>query len=302
MLIRVQQQSLPFFEALASDVRIRALELLAERDMNIKELAQAVGISSPMMLKHVRKLEDAGLIVARMVNRNGSVQKLCTLLGTEYRVEMPKRHPKLRDCHEVQIPVGHYTGIDCNPTCGLATESEIIGQLDDPRYFLEPARMNAQIIWFGSGFVEYCIPNHLAQRQRIEEIEVSFEIASEAPGYNDDWPSDITFSLNGVRLCEWTSPGDFGDKRGILTPAWWSSNQYGLMKVLRITDEGTFLDGERASDVALGDVLTGGERKWVLRFAVEAGARHVGGMTLFGSKFGNYSQDILVRTFYKRPD
>ncbi len=299
MLIRVHQSNRPFFEALASDVRIRMLYLLAEKDMNIKELAQAVGISSPIMLKHVRKLEDAGIILTRMITRNGSVQKLCTLLGTEYRVEMPARQMNLRNCHEIQIPVGHYTDINAHPTCGLATENEIIGHLDDPRYFLEPERVNAQAIWFTTGFVEYSVPNYLTANQYPEEIEISFEISSEAPGFNDEWPSDITFSLNGVKLCEWTSPGDFGEKRGILTPQWWMSNQYGLLKVLRISHKGTLLDGERVSDVTLESVLSGSAQRWVLRFEVE---RNAGGLTLFGSKFGNYNQGILVRTFYRKLD
>lgn len=26
------------------------------------------------------------------------------------------------------------------------------------------------------------------------------------PGYNENWPSDITFSLNGVDIASWTSP------------------------------------------------------------------------------------------------
>lgn len=302
MLIRVHRENLAFFEALASDVRIRMLQLLAEKDMNIKELAQAVGISSPIMLKHVRKLEDAGIIVTRMMNRNGSIHKLCTLLGTEYRLEMPMRQMHLRNCHEVHIPVGHYTAIEAQPTCGLATEEGIIGHLDDPRYFLEPERVNAQAIWFTTGYVEYGIPNYLTGNQSPEEIEISFEISSEAPDFNDDWPSDIAFWFNGVKLCEWTSPGDFGEKRGILTPQWWSSNQYGLLKVLRISRKGTLLDGECVSDVSLDTVLSGNERHWVLRFEVARGAKHAGGLTLFGSKFGNYSQAILVRAFYRKLD
>lgn len=300
MLIRVHPENLPFFEALASNVRIEMIRLLSESDMNIKELANAVGVSSPIMLKHVRKLENAGIIVTRMVNRNGSINKLCTLLGTEYRVEMPIRQMKLSQCHEIHIPVGHYTDIDAEPTCGLATENEIIGFLDDPRFFLEPERVNAQAIWFSNGFVEYSIPNYLTANQYAEEIEISFEISSEAPGYNDEWPSDIQFSLNGVQLCQWTSPGDFGEKRGKLTPQWWTSNQYGLLKILRISHKGTLLDGERVSNVSLDNVLLGGERRWVLRFEIAPSATNTGGLTLFGSKFGNYNQGILVRTFYRK--
>ena len=54
--------------------------------------------------------------------------------------------------------------------------------------------------------------------------------------------SDITFSLNGVILGTWTSPGDYGDRRGKYNPSWWFPflNQYGLLKKLTITPEAPF--------------------------------------------------------------
>ncbi|GJM72296.1 hypothetical protein HMSSN036_45120 [Paenibacillus macerans] len=69
---------------------------------------------------------------------------------------------------------------------------------------------------------------------------IMMEIASEAPGVNNNYPSDITFALNEVKLGTWTSPGDYGDQRGRFTPDWWPqyTNQYGLLKQLRVTDEG----------------------------------------------------------------
>ena len=55
----------------------------------------------------------------------------------------------------------------------------------------------------------------------IDQITLSFEISSEAPGVCDNWPSDITFRLNDINIGKWTSPGDFGDVRGMFTPDWW---------------------------------------------------------------------------------
>lgn len=175
----------------------------------------------------------------------------------------------MRDCHEVHIPVGHYTDAEVTSTCGLASDKEIIGQMDDPRYFPEPGRVNAEAIWFSSGF-------------------------------HDECPSDIRFSLNGVLLCEWTSPGDYGERCGILTPHWRTGNQYGMLKILRISSRGTFWDSERMSGVTLQDAVGTMAHKWTLRFEVPDNVKNVDGMTLFGSKFGTYSQGILVRTFFKR--
>ena len=46
---------------------------------------------------------------------------------------------------------------------------------------------------------------------RITQLTVSAELSSEAPGVNNQWPSDISFSINDVLVGTWTSPGDFGD-------------------------------------------------------------------------------------------
>ncbi len=79
------------------------------------------------------------------------------------------------------------------------------------------------------------------------------ELESEAPGYNEDWPSDIHFLLDGIPIAMWTAPGDYGTQRGIFTPDWWYEdwNQYGLLKALQINHRGTFIDGVRKSDVTI---------------------------------------------------
>ncbi len=46
---------------------------------------------------------------------------------------------------------------------------------------------------------------------------VSAELGSETPGFNNVWPSDISFFINDVYVGFWTSPGDFGDVKGSLT-------------------------------------------------------------------------------------
>ena len=44
------------------------------------------------------------------------------------------------------------------------------------------------------------IPNLLPNATKIEQITLSLEISSEAPGVNSDWPSDISFYLNDVKI------------------------------------------------------------------------------------------------------
>ena len=54
--------------------------------------------------------------------------------------------------------------------------------------------MDARILWFTSGFVEYQTPNFLNEEDTLEMLELSVELSSEFPFSNDNWPSDITFS------------------------------------------------------------------------------------------------------------
>ena len=125
------------------------------------------------------------------------------------------------------------------------------------------------------------------------------ELGSEAPGTNNDWPSDISFYFNGVKLGIWTSPGDFGDTRGKYTPAWWniSVNQFGLLKVLRVNGSGTYMDGEKISGITLSDIDIL-RKQWTLRISAEENAVHPGGLTIYGEGFGNYGQDIIVKLYY----
>ena len=300
MIINPTPENAAFFGALASSVRLQIIQILSKDELSIKELAEKVGISSPIMLKHIQLLEDAGIVTSRMVRKNGSLCRICTLVFAEYRFMIETRRKNLPSVQTFSVPVGQYADISGKPTCGLATAEGIITVMDDPRVFWEPERVNAQLLWLTEGYVEYRVPNYLTKEQHLVELELSFEIASEAPDFADDWPSDITFHINGKKLFTWTSPGDYGIKRGILTPEWWPSNQYGLLKVVRITPEGTYLDDIKVSDITLEDVYRQEDPFWTVRFEVPADAEHVGGLTLFGKQFGNHAQDIVMRVFFEK--
>lgn len=303
MKIDISQHSLPVYEALSSSVRIEMIRLLAQKPMNVKELAEALSLSSAIMTMHVKKLERASIIKTSMQPGKGGAKKVCTLVTDSIEIIFPpKIETVFRECHVTEVSVGHYTDFEANPTCGLATTVKVIGMFDEPRAFLEPERVNAKILWFGQGFVEYRLANYLMKNEEPVELEISMEISSEAPFANENWPSDITFTLNGVLLGTWTSPGDFGGgSRGRYTPDWWwdEINQYGLLKVLKINNEGTFIDGTRISDVKLADLQID-LKQWTFRIAVHEDAQNVGGVTLFGTGFGNYNQDIVFKLYYER--
>ena len=286
---------MPLYEALASEVRWRIMELIADNEMNAKDIAAELALSPSIVTMHIRKLEQAGLIGTRRVRMNRGTHKLCYMKQHRIEIELPAAGPA-GTVREQTIPVGHYTAFEVHPTCGLGTREKEIGVWDDPRYFLDPERVNAAILWFGKGYVEYTTPNYMLPDQNAVSIEISMEIASEAPGLNDNWPSDIQFAFNGIPLGTWTSPADFGRAaRGRYTPAWWhrNVNQYGLWKTIRIDGTGTYMNEDRMSDVTLSDLKLS-EPFWRLRYTVDESSAHVGGLTLYGAGFGNYDKDIVI--------
>ena len=76
-----------------------------------------------------------------------------------------------------------------------------------------PERINAQLLWFREGYVEYLIPIE-EDVKKIKAVSLSFEACSEAPNYRNIFPSDITLALNDVEVGTWKCPGDFGGRRG----------------------------------------------------------------------------------------
>lgn len=300
MKIYMSPEYLPFYEALSSETRLNIIRLLCEKDMNVKELADALGVSSSIMTRHIRKLEEVRIIKTDYAKKEGSRQKVCTLLNTFYEVKVPfqnNRRDQQTESHTTSLPVGYFTDIFAEPPCGMASGDNIIGDLDDPARMMSPERMNAQLIWIANGYIEYKLPNYLRDRLVLSEIELSGEFGSEAPGFCDHWPSKIKVYLNGLPLCTFTTPGDIGENKGLLTPKWWPNCQYGILVVIRITKQGVFVNGEKQSKVGLSDFGTS-YSGWTIRFEVEWISEKGGGMTIFGEKFGNCPQGLVFKEYY----
>lgn len=288
------------FKALGSEVRVEILNiLLKDSSMSMNELAARLNITNGALTSHIKKLEACGLITTSNESAGHGNQKICVIRQDRILVELEKDENN-KNVYSTELCIGHYSKAEVRPTCGLASSSAIIGEVDDARYFDHPNRYSAEILWFTKGYVEYVIPNFIPANQRITQISISAELSSEAPGVNNDWPSDISFYLNDVLVVTWTSPGDFGDMKGLFTPDWWfpNWNQYGILKMIAVNRKGTFIDGLKISDTTIDQVIQGPHSGIRLRMSVEETAKHVGGLTLFGKSFGNYGQDIRVNITY----
>ncbi|MDO4283914.1 MAG: winged helix-turn-helix transcriptional regulator [Eubacteriales bacterium] len=297
-------EALPVFSALGSKLRVELVKILLEDGpMNMNELAARLQITNGALTSHIKKLEACGIVTIDGDAGAHGNEKVCSVRLDGLLVEWKTARMQEQNVCSAEVRVGHYTDYEISPTCGLASSSSLIGEVDDPRYFAHDDRYQADLLWLTKGYVEYILPNFVPAAGRIEQIAVTAELGSESPGHNNDWPSDIHFSLNHVPLGVWTSPGDFGDVRGALTPDWWypNWNQYGLLKSVVINREGTFIDGLRISDTNTAELALTGRSVLRFRFEVPEDAAHVGGLTIYGRSFGNYAQDIGVRITYSLP-
>jgi predicted transcriptional regulator len=292
------ESSLPVARALACETRLLILSLLTDKVLNVSDIAKALALPHSTVNHNVNVLQSAGLVYVEYEPGTRGSQKLCSKRYDEILFKLPGTAVEREsDAVETSMPVGSYRALSVAPTCGLASETKIIGMLDDPRSFYEPDHIFAQILWFARGWIEYAFPNNVPHGARATELQLAIEICSEAPQYDLDWPSDITVWINGVEIATWTCSSDFGGERGRLTPDWWPDDDtmYGVLKRWRVSETGGYVDGERRSSVRIGDLRLAESNHITLRIGVKPDARHQGGVNLFGRRFGNYAQDLVMR-------
>ncbi len=305
VLVIEGEEALAVLKALANETRLLILSLLSHNVMNVSELADALKMPHSTVNFNLNQLQAAGLVSVEYEPGTRGSQKLCSKRYDEVVYKVPGAAVESNP-HEVSVtmPIGNYSHIEARPTCGLASETKIIGMLDNPRSFFEPDHVYAQILWFGgAGYVEYTFPNNLPYGALPQILNLSMEICSEAPQYDPEWPSDITLWINGFEVGTFTSPGDFGGVRTRLTPRWWNIDQttHGALKHWTVSEEGAYIDGERLSNLTIHDLGLQGSNQIKVRLGVKERARNCAGLNLFGRKFGNYEEDIVMRTSYHFP-
>ena len=299
------EEHLEVLKAFASAARVKVLKLLHTKGpMNVNDIAAALNFPQSTISSNIQILEDAGLIRTETQRARKGNQKICHSSFDQVLVMFEDDTNALNaNSIEVAMPLGLYTSCEVSAPCGLCSSEGIISLLDVPGAFLDPDRMRAGLVWFTRGFLEYQFPNNARLGSgAVESLEFQLELSSEAPGTAADWPSDITMAVNGIDIGTWTSPGDFGDKRGVYTPHWWKlkGSQYGKLKSWRVTDQGTFVDGTKISPITLKELDIDKHHSIRMRIGVKDDAKHRGGINIFGRGFGNYDQDIVLR-LTKRP-
>lgn len=289
-------------KALSSPVRLNILNILKNTALSLQEIAEILKIPVSSAALHVKILEEAKLIVTESQPGLHGSMRVCICSMQSFHLETFDAQTDISDnTISMEMPVGNYYAFDVEPTCGLADENGIMDAYDNVRSFYSPQRSQAQLLWFQQGYVEYRFPNLMNPLLSLHEISFCFELCSEAPGYLENWPSDITVSINGCEAAGYRSPGDFGARRGRLTPVSWPNGrtQYGILKTFSVRENGGFVDGSLVNpDINLSTLNLDKYPYISLKIEIKKDARHIGGVNIFGEKYGDFPQGIVMKLIY----
>ena len=287
-------------KALASPERLDILQLLYDKDLIIGEIAKKLQLPVSSTAFHLKILEQAGLICIEEQPGTRGKTKLCISMADHIGIDLVKKNTDIDEIFSAEMPVGAYSSCRVTPTCGLWSLDGAIGNEDAEYCFYYPERMKAGIVWSSSGYLEYKFANGVPKNREAKKISVSMEVCSEAPGYKEDWKSDITVWINGCDCGAYTSPGDFGSRRGRLNPPDMpkGKTQYGMQVVWNVNGEGSYVNGQKVSDTTVQQLRLSRQSYISVRIGNKPEARYVGGFNLFGKHFGDYDQDIILTVEY----
>lgn len=291
--------------AIYAPARIEIVNLLYKKPMLLSEIAEALDMPISSAAFHLKVLREAHLIGIDHTSTSGGALKWYTYTFPEITILMKdtrRQNSVLPEPFAVEIGVGEYIDAQFTGSCGMASDTALIMECSPQSVFI-PERRNAQLVWNkGAGSVTYALPNDYAEKP-LDEINFSLELCSEATGYNHAYKSDVTFWINGVELCTYTSPGDFGNRYGRFTPPWWfaESTKYGLMTAVAVRKNGVYLNERLVNkDVTLSSLDLADGNRTTLKIGVKPDAENVGGFNLFGEKFGDYDQAIKFNAIFER--
>lgn len=286
-------------KALSSPERLMVLNAILFKSQSVTELVSATGLPFSSVARHIETLAKAELISINYQPGIKGHAKYCAQSILSYKVELEPLHNATSSTpvYSVELPVGQYSHCHIKAPCGINGKDSPIAKCDQPNDFFIPERINAEHLWFDKGFISYNFPAP-TENNDYSEISFSFEICSETMYFNNIWPSDITVHINNIEILTFTSPGDFGGRRGYLTPEYWplNSTQFGLLKKIKVNSSGCFIDNLLVNrNITFEDLKVFDGSAIKLTIGIKDDAVHKGGINLFGKNFGDFPQGIIMK-------
>ena len=291
-------------EALGSETRVKILKhLQIEPNIyTVPELSKVLNIPITTLVHHLKKLENAGIIDTRYKSSSHGAIKVVSRKLRHLKLDLYKyvNQPALQLFSQTQtLKIGEYSDFVGN-NFNYATDKELYSYCNTPFF---SGRDNIGLIFTYNGIITYNFSNAICKDYKINSLNFSLELCSEAPYYDNTYKSDITFWLNDKELCTFLSEGDYGDRKGRQNPDWWNpkNTQYGKLISLTINNKGVFVNGICYNDkINVGSFSLSKGNKISFSFGNKPTSEYIGGFNLFGSCFGDYPQDLILITEYEK--
>ncbi len=288
--------------ALSSPKRVEILRLLGEHNiLNVGEIAAAIDLPVSSTAVHIVTLEEAGLIATEKQPSLRGAVKMCTRQKHEIVFHLNESAEPMPRVLAQQLPLGAYSAASgIAASCGLASRSAPIGAYNNPRSFHLPERLNAEIVWFHRGYLEYAFSLLAMDEIDIHWLEVSFEVCSQAPMRKAEWRSDVRVHVNGAALGTCACTCDSQGRRGMLNPVWWPdvATQHGQLQTWRVDGAGTYLNGAKIGGARLPDLCLAERDAIAVRIEAPDDDGTQPGINLFGNQFGDYNQGVTLQVGY----
>src|SRR5215213_9992297 len=126
-------------KALDSPNRLRILRYLSDRMASVNDIAAALDLPTSTAALHVETLEESGLIRSEFEPASRGLRKVSARMFDRIVFDLPMVEQRREQAVEMSMPIGAFADCQVVPTCGLLSASSIIGMLDDPASFYEPA-------------------------------------------------------------------------------------------------------------------------------------------------------------------
>lgn len=289
--------------ALGSEVRMKILKTLQRRPytFSITDLIKLTNIPCTTLIHHLNILKEVNLIdITYKSTKHGSTRIISRYLkGASLNFYYLEDKDNTTIKTELQnMKVGNfikYEGNDFN----FVTPTRSYPKRGTDCYI--PERFQAELIYTLNGKLTYIFSNNAAKFNKIKSISFSMELSSETPYYDNDYLSEITFWINDIEIATYLSLGDYGDRRGILNPAWWPdrNSQYGKLVTVLVDEAGVSLNGKQIStkiNISKLNIQKG--NSIIFALGNKQTSTYIGGFNLFGSSFGDFHQDILCAISY----
>lgn len=246
MNISLHENWQDIFECFSSPTRIDILRLLSQSPLNISELADKLYISPPVITRHIARLEAAGLVTTYRIPGKRGNRKICVLCEQQLNIQFICDNLPCRSQPYLSLPLGAFCDVNIAAPCGFLNADQTLHTFDDDASaFNNRECFYAVELWFSSGSLCYRLPQKPIPP--FQELELFLRVGCYTTTAAAD-TADVTVTL----YCGNKIIGSIHPEITAVSSLTYPDATY-KSYILRITDNGTWLDNTKLSTFSVSD-------------------------------------------------